>query len=325
MRISGNRLTQTYNKTYSRPISSEVISSQLEFKPLKLSDIPLLRKYMEYNSDRTCDYTLGGMFMWIDYFGYEYAIVNDTLFIKGISENHPEMVAFSLPLGKLPLKDTVTMIKEYCRSNGLRPAFSAIPEEKAHEIADLCGGHIEILEGWSDYLYDASSLATLTGKAYSKKRNHVNRFLNDNPDAKLEMLTADNIEEARAFLEKVNLSEKEDQDTASYELSQCKEVLDNLNLYLFDGAILRDQQGKICALTLGEVVGDTLYVHIEKMDHEVAGAGETVNKLFAGEMLNRYSGINYINREEDMNDAGLRFAKESYHPCALLHKCNVIV
>ncbi|MDE5594022.1 MAG: DUF2156 domain-containing protein [Muribaculaceae bacterium] len=280
---------------------------------------------MDYNNDRTCDYTLGGMFMWIDYFGYEYAIVDDTLFIKGISENHPDMVAFSLPLGKMPLKDSVALIKDYCRANGLRPAFSAIPENKAAEIAELCGGHTEILEGWSDYLYDASSLATLTGKAYSKKRNHVNRFLSDNPDAKLEMLTAENLDEARAFLEKVNTDDKVDSETASYELTQCKEVLDNIDLYLFDGAILRDQSGNVCAVTLGEVVGDTLFVHIEKMNHEISGAGETINKLFASEMLERYNGIRFINREEDMNDPGLRYAKESYHPCALLNKCNVIV
>lgn len=325
MRISGTRLRQAPNNiSYTRQPRTE-LNQPLDFKPLKLSDIPLLRKFMDYNDDRTCDYTLGGMFMWIDYFGYEYAIVDDTLFIKGISENHPDMVAFSLPLGKMPLKDSVALIKDYCLSNGLRPAFSAIPENKAEEIAELCGGRTEILVGWSDYLYDASSLATLTGKAYSKKRNHVNRFLSDNPDAKLEMLTAENLDEARAFLEKVNTDDKVDSETASYELAQCKEVLDNLDLYLFDGAILRDQSGEVCAITLGEVVGDTLFVHIEKMNHEVAGAGETINKLFAGEILERYNGIRFINREEDMNDPGLKYAKESYHPCALLNKCNVIV
>lgn len=325
MRISGTRLTQTHNQPYKRQQKQEQNFTVLDFKPLKLSDIPQLRKYMSYNEDRTCDYTLGGMFMWIDYFGYEYAIVEDTLFIKGISENHPNMVAFSLPLGKMPLNDAVSLIKDYCHANGLRPAFSAIPENKAEEIAKLCCGRTEVLEGWSDYLYDASSLATLTGKAYSKKRNHVNRFLSDNPDAKLEMLTAENLQEAKDFLEKVNLTDKMDSETASYELSQCKDVLDNLDLYLFDGAILRDKSGKVCAVTLGEVVGDTLFVHIEKMDHEVAGAGETINKLFAAEMLERYDCIKYINREEDMNDPGLRYAKESYHPCALLNKSNVIV
>ena len=326
MRISGTQLTHTYTTERFTPFNDRKnkVEGGLKFKPMTVEDIPVVAQYMNFNSYRTCDYTVGGMFMWVDYFGYEYAIVDDTLFIKGISENHPDMVAFSLPLGPMPTDKAVKLIVDYCNAHDLQPAFSAIPKEKAQEIADLCNGKIEALEGWSDYLYEASKLATLTGKAYSKKRNHVNRFFADNPNAKFEILTSENIPEAIAFLEKVNLEDKEDIEMASYELAQCKDVLNNIDTYLFEGAILRDQSGKICGLTLGEVVGDTLFVHIEKMDHEVAGAGEAINKLFAAAMVERGGNIRYINREEDMNDAGLRFAKESYHPCALLDKCNVI-
>ena len=72
----------------------------------------------------------------------------------------------------------------------------------------------------------------------------------------------------------------------------------------------------IVAFTLGEVIGDTLYVHIEKMNHLVNGAGETVNKLFAELMTGHHPEVRYINREEDVGDPGLRHAKESYHPSA---------
>ncbi len=324
MRISGSQLTRQYTKPAASASQKTASSTKLEFKPMIVDDIPLVRKFLEYNTDRTCDYTLGGIFMWVDYFNYEYCIIKDTLFIKGISENHPGMVAFSLPLGKLPLEDSIAMINEYCEAHNLKPAFSAIPVDKAASIAEIFNGRIEKLEGWSDYLYDVKSLAALQGKAYSKKRNHVNRFLADNPNYRFEKITADNLEEAKAFLGKVDLSEKVDRDMAAYELAQCKDVLDNIDSYLFEGAILRAENGQICAVTLGEVVGDTLYVHIEKMDHEVAGSGETINKMFAGEMSQRYPEVLYINREEDMNDPGLKYAKESYHPVALLDKCNVI-
>lgn len=75
--------------------------------------------------------------------------------------------------------------------------------------------------------------------------------------------------------------------------------------------------------TAAEIIGDTLIIHIEKMDHEVAGAGETINKLFAAEMLHRHPQLRYINREDDAGDPGLRYAKESYHPLRLLRKFNV--
>lgn len=326
MRISGNQIKSTYTGIGISPRRQESKSqSQLEFKRVAIEDMEKIRSFMDYNPSRTCDYTIGGVFMWVDYFDYEYCIAEDTLFIKGISENHPGMVAFSLPLGKLPLKDSIDRILDYCKAHNIRPTFSAIPAEKAQEIADITNGQIEALEGWSDYLYDAQSLATLQGKAYSKKRNHVNRFTADNPDYKFEMITEANLGEAMEFFEHVDIEDKQDAVTAAYELEQCKDVLRQIDTYLFDGAILRDESGKICALTLGEVVGDTLYVHIEKMNHEVSGAGEAINKMFASEMLSRNSAIKFINREEDMNDAGLRFAKESYHPTALLDKCNVLV
>lgn len=326
MRISGTRLSQNYTqklRTQNNLVRTE--NNRLEFQPMTKEYIPLLRKYMKYNPERTCDYTVGGMFMWTDYFDYEFCEVEDTLFIKGISENHPGLVAFSLPLGKMQVSKAVKLISEYCTHHGLKPSFSAIPEAKASELADVTGGKVEPLEGWSDYLYDINSLATLSGKVYSKKRNHVNRFIMENPDGRLEMLSHENLSEAREFMNKVCLENKEDRDMADYELSQCKDVLDNLELYGFEGAILRSQSGEVCAVTLGEVVGDTLYVHIEKMDHDTAGAGETVNKLFAAEMLDRHPELHFVNREEDMNDPGLRFAKESYHPVALLGKCNIIV
>lgn len=326
MRISISNISQTRNADRIGRTQRSVTACRpsIEFKPLRLEDIAKVRKYMEFNQDRTCDYTIGGMFMWIDYFSYEYAIVNDTLFIKGVSENHPNMTAFSLPLGAMSLDESVQFVVDYCKTHELQAAFSAIPASKAKIIAEKCNGVIEKIDGWSDYLYNVKELASLSGKAFSKKRNHVNRFLSDNPNAKFEMLTIENIDEAKLFLTKIDTSAKSDAELASYELSQCREVLDNLDTYLFDGAILRKQDGEICALTLGEIVGDTLYIHVEKMDHEISGAGETINKLFAMEMSERHPEICYINREEDMNDVGLRFAKESYHPCALLDKCNVV-
>ena len=76
---------------------------------------------------------------------------------------------------------------------------------------------------------------------------------------------------------------------------------------------------------MGEVIGDTLFTHIEKMDHEVPGAGETINKLFAEHILTKYPEIRYINREEDAGDEGLRQAKLSYHPAIILNKYDIVV
>lgn len=297
--------------------------TRLDFRPVTLADLPLINRLLQHPVSRTCDYTVGGIFMWIDCFQYQYCVIDDTLFIRGLSESHSDETAFSLPVGRMELDRAVALILDYCRREGIAPAFSAIPEDHIDRLAALAGGRVETLDGWSDYLYSAEDLATLQGKHYSKKRNHVNRFMIDNPHYEFETLTAELVPETEMFLDGLATGDKADPAMAAYERRQCFDVLDALGAYPFEGAVLRDETGTICAFTLGEFIGDTLYVHIEKMNHEVAGAGETINKLFAAEMLRRHRGLKYINREEDMGDPGLRYAKESYRPVAKLAKYNL--
>lgn len=300
------------------------IAAKLHFHQITLSDLPKIDRLLrQYPMTHTCDMTIGGIYMWIDCFRYEYCIFDETLFIKGFAENMPGVTAFSLPVGRLPLDRAVGLIRQYCDTNGIEMIFSAIPEERAAAVAALSGGRCEELDGWADYVYEASALAALTGKKLSKKRNHVNHFMLENPNYEIETLTPDLIPEVLMFLTGRPLAEKLDVSMALYEQEESVKVLANYSAYPFEGLVLRGESGEIVAFTIGEVMGDTLFVHIEKMNHEVTGAGETINRLFAAEMLRRYPQLGYINREEDMGDPGLRHAKESYHPVALLRKYNI--
>ena len=65
--------------------------------------------------------------MWIDFFNYEYCIVADTLFIKGLSEDASRRPSFAVPIGSLPLADAVAAVRAYCSSRGVEPLFSAVP------------------------------------------------------------------------------------------------------------------------------------------------------------------------------------------------------
>lgn len=301
----------------------------LHFLPMTDDTLPLVNSLLQLGSSRTCDYTIGGIYMWVNRFRYQYCVYRDTLFIKGVSETDSTLTAFSLPVGPLPLEQAVALIKEYCAAHGLHPVFSAIPEDRIDYLLSVSdnGGDIVELDDWADYLYDVHSLATLTGKKYSKKRNHVNRFLTENPHYTFEPLDYTLLPEVLMFQTgmKHEPDDADDPEMAAYEAGQCTRVLNRYNSYPFEGAVLRDETGSICAFTCGEVIGDTLYVHIEKMLHTVAGSGETINKMFAAEMLRRHPALRYINREEDCGDTGLRRAKESYNPVMRLRKYNVFL
>lgn len=298
-------------------------SPVLKFAPLTVADIPAIMPFLPEAHSRTCDFTIGGLLMWTRYFNYSYAICRDTLFIKGVTEDDVTRPAFSLPIGKMGLEEAVALLRRHCRLNGSEPlTFSAVPEVYVEPLRLMGATEVSPLEDWSDYLYDIEALSSLSGKHLGKKRNHVNRFMADNPGYEFTPLTRANVDEVERIYarEQLPLSKPA---LADVEREQVIEVLRNLEAYPFEGAVLSTPAEGIVAFTLGEVIGDTLYVHIEKMRHDVAGAGETINKLFAARMAALHPGLMYVNREEDVGDPGLRYAKTSYHPCMLLRKFNV--
>lgn len=300
------------------------LGRRLDFRPISLEALPEILRFLRAYPGRSCDCSVGGIFQWIDYFGYEYCITSETLFIKGLSEDSSRRPAFWVPLGELPMDEAVEMIRNYCRRRHMDMIFSGVPDYRLAELTSVIDCDVTELTDWADYIYRATDLATLTGKHYNKKRNHVNRFMADNPDWSLDFIDSDNIDQVRAFFDSLdNGNAKADPVMAEYEREQCADVLRNYTHYPYEGAVLRDQSGAIVAFTSAEVIADTLFVHIEKMRHDVAGAGETINKLFAAAMLRRHPEIVYINREDDGGDPGLRYAKESYHPVMMLRKYNV--
>ena len=300
-----------------------ITRSQLEFKKLTLDDVRTIAPMLERSNCRTCDFTIGGLLMWADYFNYTYAILNDTLFIKGVTEDDVTRPAFSLPIGRMGIEESVDVLRDYCLEHDAMPlTFSAIPEEFVADFQAVGPAEVTELTDWADYLYEADALASLSGKKLSKKRNHVNRFMTDNPGFEFKQLTTDNLEAVKSFFHATHLPLSKPA-LADIEREQVIHVLDNLDRYPFEGAVLSTPTDGIVAFAIGEVVTDTLFVHIEKMNHLVAGAGETINKMFAEWMTGHHPEVRYINREEDVGDEGLRKAKESYHPAEMLKKYNI--
>ena len=282
-------------------------------------------EFLNREKGRTTDFSYAGLFMWVDLFKYEYAIFKDTLFIKGVVENDRSVPAFSLPVGSLPISESIDILKDYCRSEGIGLELSAVPEYALDDLRTLSPASIEPLEDWSDYLYDAEMLASLKGKKMSKKRNHVNNFVQNHPQWYFQPLDASNAEEALAFMD---VYEREaDESFMAREESRLSRLMIQMLAEgdaVMHGGVLYESPGKICAITIGDVKGDTLFVHIEKATKAINGSYEMINKEFASHVLEVHPEVKFINREDDSGDEGLRKAKESYHPVDLLRKYNVI-
>jgi hypothetical protein len=229
--------------------------------------------------------------------------------------------AFLPPIGKMELKEAVAILKEYCENTGKELRLTAVPQEFVEELQSILP-HFECeeLENWSDYVYDIQKLATLQGKALNKKRNRYNKFITEQPAYTYNRCTADDITDVVKFLASNRECQHNREDNMRcYEHWQCMATVRNLLKYEQPAGVLRID-GRITAFTLGEVFNDTLFVHIEKADHNIAGASEAINRLFVNDILAEHPELVYANREEDLGDHGLRQVKRAYNPVMMVQR-----
>ena len=284
----------------------------LDFKQITLSDVGALRPYLRAQY-RSCDYSVLGVFMWADRFGYEYKTEDGVLFMRERSRHGGEY-DYLLPTGEGSLCDRVRALRE---AVGAGLTMSLVPEDALGELRQEFSFTAVEEPDIADYMYKAEDLAYLAGKKYSKKRNLIHQFEKLYPDYTLEPITNENahrIAECRAH----DWSDAGLSELAIYENDHTREVLEDFAAYGCTGYALH-VGGEIAAFCIGEVMGDTLIVHIEKGKREYKGAFQMINCLFAKTELEK-CGIQYINREDDVGDEGLRRAKQSYFPEYMLKK-----
>ena len=297
----------------------------LEFKPITIEAIDRLLPFAEACLTRSCDYTPGNLVMWARFMDYRYAIAEETLFIQCKSQLDMNSRAYLAPIGKLPVEESLRMLENHCDSAGERLHLTAVPEGLYPRLQQLLPRHTGMhLDNWSDYIYSADSLATLKGKALNKKRNRYNKFIAENPGYSYSRCTPDDTKEIISFLvANRDCQHNREDNMRCYEQWQCVATVRNLTLYRQHAGVLR-VDGRIAAFTLGEIFGDTIYVHIEKADHNITGASEAINRMFISDMLDEHPEIIYANREEDLGDPGLRQVKRAYNPTMMLHRYEML-
>ncbi|MCM1309846.1 MAG: phosphatidylglycerol lysyltransferase domain-containing protein [Bacteroides sp.] len=299
--------------------ATQTLLRRLQFKRIQPGDFADIAGFMRLSDSRTCDYTFGGIALWVNYFDYRIAVVGNTLFLCGGREDNLSVRAYALPVGDMAFEESVGLLRELNPDRDLW--FSAIPEDRLHLFADFDADVSELGGQWSDYLYDIHRIASLEGGVMKKKRNHVNRFHLDHPDARLVDLDAGLTEPCRALLQRLG---SDGTSTGEAEYEAVSTMLSHCGDYApyFCGSVLLSADS-VVGFTVGEPKGDTLHVHVEKCDHTIAGANEALTSLFAAEMLRRLPCLKFVNRQDDAGDPGLRASKESWQPLRLLPKFNV--
>lgn len=288
----------------------------LEFKPIKIEDVKLLKKRLFSPARLSCETNIVNLLVWQEMYDNMYAVCGDLLFIKsgGI-----EKESFRLPFGE-NLQKGIEKLKEYTGKE-----FPPLWVQQGDRFIDFklrFGEDYELIPERDafDYIYCQEDLATLSGKKYHSKRNHISAF-SKQYNWKFEKITKENIPDILECAEEWYRQNSERFDKyMQCEKNGIKLILENMDLLdVKGGAIYID--GKVVAFTLGSPINrDVFDIHIEKALPDYATAYTVINNEFA-KTLTEYK---YINREDDLGLEGLRKAKLSYKPNILLKKYSAV-
>lgn len=285
-----------------------------DFAPLDLSMsedlVPCLRSGRRGGvADGVSEFTFAGLYLFRAQYGYRVSMLpSGDPVVTGEKNGEP---FFLLPLG-LPADDEI--LCDLFRLGYLKN-LSESDLAGAHERLGPRDCTVEEDRDNSDYLYLAEELATLPGKKFHKKRNHVNGF-ESTYQHRVVPIDRETIAGAYAVLE---AWQEERNEPADYRAS--REALDLHRKLELSGIVVMVEDTPV-AYALGEPLprGDSFVVHSEKALTSYRGAYQFVNAAFARVLAQRYR---YINREQDLGDEGLRQAKMTYRPTGFVRKFRV--
>lgn len=306
----------------------------IDFKPLTTAQRPLVQSYTLSGERQNCDLSFANLISWRFLYGTEWAVVDDFLCFRFYSGRH---LAYMMPLPKPHLLDDGRMgvlPQDECKPSVLKQLRDdAIAMGHPFLMLGVCNYMTDIIEeelpgifqvnpnrDFADYVYTREKLFTLSGKKLQSKRNHANRFRKQYQYEYRE-LTPDMIPECLRLEHQWRAGQEEPSESQEHELRSMTRAFrfwDELDLR--GGSIW--VEGRLVAFTFGCPINNSTFdVCVEKADTSYDGAFAIINQEFVQHLPEQYF---YVNREEDMGDEGLRFAKLSYKPDILLEK-NVLM
>lgn len=286
----------------------------IELKKLG-KNVEVIKDFLPLSENKFCDISLGIKYMWREDFIIEYAVYNDTLIMK---ESGPEYKnSFYFPMGK-DVNGALLQIEEYTKKNNLPLTFCYIDNAHVQQLSERYESvTADYNRDWCDYIYDAEKFKTYAGKKLSGQRNHVNKFKKTYPNYSFKIIEQNDFPRIKEFLTEFEKERQIDSWTEKVEQQKLFDFVENMfSINQFGGLIEVD--GKIIAISIGEKVGETLIVHVEKALKNYSGIYPVIAKEFATAFADEQ--IKFINREEDCGDQGLRISKTQYQPIEIKAK-----
>ena len=290
----------------------------IPFDKLNLNQKEPLNRYLLKADKQSCEYSFANLFLW----GRKKVAEQDGFLLLESQFDRKNVYIF--PVGTGDLKTALDALIHDAQMRGICCCLAALTEEECRLVEQLYPGKFCFYcdRDSYDYVYAIDDLADLKGRKFQKKRNHLNRFRQEHPEA--EILPLDERTRVAAF----QLAEQWYHDHCAADPDHDHHLEHDALHRAFafypqlgmEGVVLVEK-GKILAFAMGSRLNhDTFDIHFEKA-LDIDGAYAAINQGFASYLREKYPDVKWLNREDDMGIAGLRKAKLSYCPHHMVEKC----
>ena len=284
----------------------------LDFQRLDLSKKDEYNRFLMHCGERGCEYSLVNLTMW----GRQRAA-----FLHGclaFFSQYERRSVYPFPIGDGDMKAVLDAIIHDANERGLECRFVAMTAEDCAKLEELYPDKFAFHPDrtYSDYVYAIENLASLPGRKYQRKRNHLNRFRQNHPECQMVEISQELLPQVKAMVDLWYAQRAEIDPNTDFQMEQqaLERAFEKWSELGLEGVVLMED-GKILAMCAGSFLNENTFdVHFEKALEEVDGAYAAINQAFAAHLSQKYPQLRFLNREDDMGIEGLRKAKLSYYP-----------
>jgi hypothetical protein len=290
------------------------------FKPLTLADREIFRKILWDYQAETSELTFTNLFIWQSHYGYQWSRDRDWLLVVSAS---PGGEAWALPpVGPAPRVDQCRQVLGWLRDEwGVAdPAIERADLRLAAEVAGHPEFVVERLRDHFDYVYRTGDLINLAGGKYHAQRNHINSLARSYR-CRYEPLGEKYLSACLYLCARWCQVKRCECDLSLLgEWEAITAALANYQALELQGGVIIIND-RVEAFTCGELLNkDTAVIHLEKAAPEMRGLYAVINQQFCRQV---WADVDFVNREQDLGEPGLRTAKMSYHPHHLVEKFRI--
>ena len=288
-----------------------------EYSSISFAGMQQYLEVLSKNKSQASDYSFANLWGWAPHYGLEWRFDGTLCWIR---QHYPEPCQWA-PVGPW---DAVKNWLDYPEmASGTK--FIRVPHSLCELWSIALEDKIQVEEarGQWDYLYLSSELSTLSGNRFHKKKNLLKQFQKQY-EYEYRSLSENCVETVLNMqTEWCRWHDCEESESLLAENDAVARVLANWgDIPGLCGGIIRID-GVPVAYTLAEPLNEeTLIIHFEKAANGIKGCYQAINYLFCNDVGKNFK---FINREQDLDDEGLRKAKLSYNPVDFSKKCSVTV